>query len=516
MVPERGAGDRPFVVAAQAGDAGAFATLFDRWFDRVFDVAYGIVRNRDTAAEVAQEVFLAAWRGLSSIERPESFGGWLLRTSRNKALNRLERERRSVAAGDEEIIMGSDRLIGTSSHHDPGAELHQAESHDLVWAAARVLGERDASVLDLHLRHGLGAPEIGEALGVSANNAHQILFRLKGKLAGAIRSFVLWRGGAPACPDLTSALRESGRREFDATSARVIERHASSCSSCTERQRLRLSPEALFAAVPLLAAGAVLKAKAAAALEAAGVPARTGAEGPAPTGPGEPPTGSAAGPSPPATLLRRKRRLRRAATGVVAALVVAVVIAVAADPAGHDDRLRTAPAVTSTRDSPATATPLGDTPGVAQPSLPATAGGTTTASPSGSGPPPVPPRPRGTASPPPSLVSPSVVPPTPPQPGSTTTQTTPPPPVIKAFTATPAQNQLCGRASAWTLAWTQAGGTAAQLSASTPGVQFPGSGGVNGPATACVPRSPTGAPQPATFVLTVSGPGGSTTAKAQV
>ena len=85
------------VLAARGGDERAFGELFDRWFDPVHDIAWRIVRDRDTAAEVAQDVFLVAWQGLGTLEQPGSFGGWVRRIARNRALNRLDRERRSRA-----------------------------------------------------------------------------------------------------------------------------------------------------------------------------------------------------------------------------------------------------------------------------------------------------------------------------------------------------------------------------------------------------------------------------------
>src|SRR4051794_40164925 len=108
MTDLRGADDIPDVLAAQRGDGNAFAALFDRWFDRVFDVALRIVRNRDTAAEVAQDTFLNAWLHIGSLQQPGSFGGWLLRSARTRAFNRLERDRRSVVLGHEETTMEID------------------------------------------------------------------------------------------------------------------------------------------------------------------------------------------------------------------------------------------------------------------------------------------------------------------------------------------------------------------------------------------------------------------------
>ena len=264
----RAAEDASWVVAARGGDDEAFGRLFDRWFDPVYDVAWRIVHDRDTAAEVAQDVFLAAWQGLDGLAQPASFGGWVRRIARNRALNRLDRELRSVP-DDEQAAAALDR---SAPDVDLTAAMNEREQHDLVWAAARALGERDASLLDLHLRHGLGAPAIADELGVTANNAHQLLHRLKGKLAGAIRAWVLWRAGEGRCAGLDRAIAGAGLVSFGAEAVRVIDRHARACDGCAERQQLRLAPEALFAAMPVIGAPPLLKAEAAAALGQAGVP----------------------------------------------------------------------------------------------------------------------------------------------------------------------------------------------------------------------------------------------------
>ncbi|HVX18850.1 MAG TPA: sigma-70 family RNA polymerase sigma factor [Acidimicrobiales bacterium] len=533
-MPERGADDLPFVVAAQAGDASAFATLFDRWFDRVFDVAFRIVHNRDTAAEVAQDVFLVAWQQLGTLEQPASFGGWVLRTSRNRALNRLDRERRSTSFGIEETTMEIDRRTRVDgAAADPGSDLDRDEAHDLVWAAARGLGERDASLLDLHLRHELGVPEIAEALGVTTNNAHQLLFRLKGKLAGAIRSFVLWSGGRPACPELTAALRESGRHEFDAGAVKAIERHATSCSACQNRQRLRLAPEAMFAAVPILAAGAVLKAKAAAALDAAGIPVpATSApssvprhdEPPGPSGPsggeggGTAPgsdqatasatgsrsdhgSGPAAASSPPAA--RRRVTRRRVVGAAVVIALVALIVGLLAEPTGHDRRVRVDSIATDAGQvgtttnpgrrtaAPSTTTGAGpaasDLPGVGVPAP----GGV----PSGTGAP----APRAPTSAPAVTAGPTTVP--------------TPPPTIDGFRARATQpGPPCSTGQVpVVLVWSQSGGTSASVVSPTPGASVPVVDNAAQTATACVPIDAAGGPVPATFSLTVTGPGGHAT-----
>jgi RNA polymerase sigma factor (sigma-70 family) len=262
--------DRELAQRAIAGDGDAFGVLFERWFDRAFDVAWHIVHNRDGAADVTQEAFAAAWQQIGSLRQPDSFGGWLLRIARNKALNRLQREQRSRPVGDEETLV----TLDTRRSDDPTDNVARAEHGDLVWAAAAALGEDDASVLSLHLRHGLGAAELADELGVKPNAAHQRLFRLKKRLADAIGAWVLWRHGQPSCAVLQSILDDAGLTRFDAICARTIAAHGHGCSACDTSRELRLSPEALFGAMPLVTAEPALRARVAAALKDMDVPAR--------------------------------------------------------------------------------------------------------------------------------------------------------------------------------------------------------------------------------------------------
>jgi RNA polymerase sigma-70 factor (ECF subfamily) len=89
--------DAALVEQARAGDPDAFGRLYDRWFDRVHDLAFRITNDTAAASDVAQDALLAAWQKLGTLEDPEAFGGWLLRITRNAALDRHRREQRARA-----------------------------------------------------------------------------------------------------------------------------------------------------------------------------------------------------------------------------------------------------------------------------------------------------------------------------------------------------------------------------------------------------------------------------------
>lgn len=263
-----GRSDAELVLAARANDGSAYGELYQRWFDRCFDVAWNIVRDRETAADLAQDAFLVGWQRLEDLREPAAFGGWILRTTRNRALNSLERDRarrlEPIENQPEEVTALPD------GDADPALLSERSDSRRLIWTAATALGERDSSLLDLHLRHGLDPSEIAEELRITPNNAHQLMFRLRSKLRDTIGAALLWREGRPTCQQLATLVPRA--TAFDHRTAVTIRRHQRTCTLCAGEVRRQTHPERLFAAVPIALAPLLLKQKAAAALVQAGIP----------------------------------------------------------------------------------------------------------------------------------------------------------------------------------------------------------------------------------------------------
>ena len=75
----------PDVLAAQRGDRDAFARLVDASRNVVCSVTLAIVRDVARSEDLAQEVFLAAWKGLGKLRSAASFLPWLRQLARNHA-----------------------------------------------------------------------------------------------------------------------------------------------------------------------------------------------------------------------------------------------------------------------------------------------------------------------------------------------------------------------------------------------------------------------------------------------
>jgi RNA polymerase sigma factor (sigma-70 family) len=273
--PSRGATDAALVARVRAEDPTAFGELYDLYFDRVLDLAYRIVWDENAAADVAQDAFLSAWRNLDRLEDPSAFGGWLFRIARNGAIDRKRRDQRARPVDESQLAViertqtRPEDTLG--SVDDPARVVEDASYVALLWDAADALGERDREVLDLSLRHGLAPAEIADVMDLNRNAANQLVHRVRNRLGAAIGARMLWRGGQPECSALRAELVANDVDHFDAEAVRVTDRHAGACEECAERRKLKLSPERMFAAIPIMALPS-LKAKVAHALDAEGVP----------------------------------------------------------------------------------------------------------------------------------------------------------------------------------------------------------------------------------------------------
>ena len=237
----------------------------------------------------------------------------------------------------------------------------------MVREAAAALNERDAEVLDLQLRYELTPGEIGDVIGINRNAANQLCHRARKRFATAFGARMLWRGSRPGCARLEAELRSAGVATFGPDAVRLADRHASECDDCDEHRRTRLTPAALFSAVPVLAAPVAVRRVLTSTIASDGAPMHGGF----PTGdrsqsvsstPGSgtrPPERNPTTPADASDVPMGSSARRVVSVGVAAIVVAAVVGAVFLHRSGGDGDAALSGAASARRASVTTTAPLG-------------------------------------------------------------------------------------------------------------------------------------------------------------
>jgi RNA polymerase sigma factor (sigma-70 family) len=253
--------DSSLIELAQGGDQHAFAELYTRYFDPVYDFVARMTRNRDEAADIAQDTFLKAMNALGGLQKGASFKSWIFTIARNTTLNRIEKSKRTrpLAFEGEDGEEVSFDVVDTDRFSDPEEAAQANAVASLVWQAAAGLDPKQLSLLDLHLRQGLDSGEIADVLGVTKNNGYVMLNRLKKAVEESIGAFIMFKDGRQYCGDLDAVLRKSDIDGMSPEVRKIVERHVALCPDCEERKK-KLAPLAAFAALGAIGAPAGAKA----------------------------------------------------------------------------------------------------------------------------------------------------------------------------------------------------------------------------------------------------------------
>jgi RNA polymerase sigma-70 factor (ECF subfamily) len=171
--------DENLVERASGGDDQAFAELVRRHQGKVRGLLLRLSANPTLADDLAQEVFLRAYRGLVGFEGRSRFSTWLYRIAYNVFLNHRTRGKELAA-----LPQGFESRAAA-----PEGELSPSRfdmRRDLAAAIAR-LPERYRAVVTLYYIEDVSYPEIAEVLDLPLGTVKTHLHRAKKQLREHLR-----------------------------------------------------------------------------------------------------------------------------------------------------------------------------------------------------------------------------------------------------------------------------------------------------------------------------------------
>lgn len=169
-----------------AGDETAFDTIFRTWYAPLVRIATYLLHDDGIAEEVVQEVMLEVWRRRESLAFEQEPRRYLMRATRNRALNHVRHE--AVVARAAARDLAEEAHAATAPAMVQAAELEVA-----IAQAVATLPDRCRAVFELSRRHHMSYADIAAALDIAPKTVENQM----GKALRMLRvALAVWLPGA--------------------------------------------------------------------------------------------------------------------------------------------------------------------------------------------------------------------------------------------------------------------------------------------------------------------------------
>ncbi|RMG24114.1 MAG: sigma-70 family RNA polymerase sigma factor [Armatimonadetes bacterium] len=184
-----GISDQLLVARCQSDDWAAFDALVDRYQARVFGFVRRMVPSHEEAEDIAQEVFVRAFRNIHRYDGRASVAGWLFKIATNLCIDSRRKRSRRVAEVPLEVD-GSPVVEVADPKGDPEPIVFAQQMEEVIASALDSLSERLKPVILLHDVEGLSYEEIANALGIPVGTVKSRLFLARERLQQALSEYM--------------------------------------------------------------------------------------------------------------------------------------------------------------------------------------------------------------------------------------------------------------------------------------------------------------------------------------
>jgi RNA polymerase sigma-70 factor, ECF subfamily len=172
------------VQAVRAGDPQAYATIVKRFQASIFAVCTSILRGRQAAEELAQDVFVRAYERLHTFDVRQPMKPWLVKIAYRLAQQRWRTQERQSARQEAAATMRKQR----GDDPGPADRLLVDEQSQLLWQAVCELSMAQRTAVVLYYRENLTVSDVAAAMGVSPGTVKTHLFRARAQIQANLQA----------------------------------------------------------------------------------------------------------------------------------------------------------------------------------------------------------------------------------------------------------------------------------------------------------------------------------------
>ena len=174
-----GLGDNEIISRVLKGEQNAYAELVNRYQAYVFTLTLRMIKSREDAEEVAQDVFIKAYRSLADFRGESKFSTWLYTIANTTSITFLRKKKLDVHSLDNE------KVFEVADSKDSGfrANLVEQKSRvNMVNEAIAMLSLDDAEIITLFYKAEQNLEEISRILRLETNTVKVRLHRARARL----------------------------------------------------------------------------------------------------------------------------------------------------------------------------------------------------------------------------------------------------------------------------------------------------------------------------------------------
>ncbi len=174
-----GLNDNEIISKVLSGDHQAYATLVNRYQNYVFTLTLRMIKSREDAEEVAQDVFIKAYKYLADFKGASKFTTWLYTIVHNTCISFLRKKKLDIHSLDNE------KVFEAADNQDSGMRANMVEQKSklaMVNESINLLNPDDAQIITLFYKAEQSLEETARILGIETNAAKVRLFRARTRL----------------------------------------------------------------------------------------------------------------------------------------------------------------------------------------------------------------------------------------------------------------------------------------------------------------------------------------------
>ncbi len=183
------------IARCREGDKKALARLVERYQRRAFAIAFGMLRDRESALDAAQEAFVKVFRNIKGFKGDSSFYTWFYRIVTNVCIDHCRRQARAKTVDYDDSYRRRDQsefysLSGSTRSMQPQAVYEQSELKEALNEAISKLTENHRTVILLREVEGMSYEDIAETMNCQVGTVMSRLHHARKNLQTALKPYL--------------------------------------------------------------------------------------------------------------------------------------------------------------------------------------------------------------------------------------------------------------------------------------------------------------------------------------